>query len=108
MKYIVTPDLLTVLNENGDEFTMPIHSAEYAILLVVGITLTGPRFDYGCYTIELCSSYQDIPPDVKRFEKVVREMFLSKLMFISCPSWVHRWLNVATISFTETYAKCGN
>jgi hypothetical protein len=104
MKYVVTPDLLTILNEEGDEFTVPIHSAEYAILLVIGIEF-GPRFDYGCFTLEICATYQSIPPNIKHLEKVVQEMLLSKLMFITYPAWMYGWLNVVNVSFTEKYVK---
>jgi hypothetical protein len=45
IKFIITPDLLTLLNQNGDEFTTPITPEQYGQLVEAGLPVPSYNLD---------------------------------------------------------------
>lgn len=104
MKYILTPEFLTIVNSDGEEFSLPLHPAEYAQFLIVGIELTYRNHDSSnCVTFDVCFSQQQWGGDMPRFDRMVSDLIRSRRIFITLPSWIERSIGVVTFTYTEKY-----
>lgn len=111
MKFIITPDLLTILNVHGDEYTILIHGSEYAMLSNVGLEVANLHLssyhdklcrENGWIIFEGCFDQLDVRLEIRNFEKVVAELLRSKIMFIGImPPWISMWAGLLILNFHQ-------